>query len=1033
MKAFYFCSLIIVLLSIAKPTLTVGYDINGYVKKCIESATKAADLKYHTEHTMEPPDIRYDIFPSLDETWVNDPKSYCVLPYILFDPLCQFNALLEGNTILCPKCETDDKMCENNRKGHLVNTGVWKNGRLQRLNPRIIFGLTSPVLLVYKQYSCDLGHTEINSIDVDVVKQVNNYNVPFTLSHKSGFTNRLVDYLEELLDAGLSSNQICEIIQRCYKKAFYERAQRYYRDHNIAINIGLTKEVSQNFPTFEQMDLPCVGHTLVGGAIISRFKSEEVFYRHFFSTIPARWISCDHTFKATSNIGYLRESDNKWVKLFQSLFCVLNEKGTVIQWKFTKTEGTAELENLFQQLSKRFLTQNNILEGIFLDNCCKWTSFLSKHFPGVPIKLDIFHAVQRLVRKIPKCSKYSSGMAKEYGLVFRQPGDIGKKRSRPSPSPDVISKNLEKFSNKWESVKNAAGLSVLTKEMLKEIKNIQVHINKGCLSDIPVGCGTNKNERLHRDLKKIVATNRIGLPLLYTKMFRMLYRLAQENEKEMSSIQVTKTQKNEHILITEYGQKLEYFGVERCLEEIERSENNQRPARKVKGLESYSRKEVEEILDGISILQRNIKCKWIVAEHDYSERSEKEEYDTLEYLKQGLSFWRSSESIREIVPRHLLTTKQVQQDSSVETIEQEINSIASQWGLEVVRIAGDGNCFFNSVAFQVSQLLSRCDLQTHVREHLYTLGISSAVSVPAISDILRSHLVAEWTGPFTEEYQQFVGEDVDFQQQAHAFLNSGVFASTIGDLMPLGLSNVLQIPILVLSTQNLVPFYEIYPRSSIGNGEAILLTFNHGGPGHYDALVHKNQHAEENNNEIHDNGRVLLNKEKTDNSNRGACRCGINAGRSKMNGPGKKCAYKSRCKCIPRYGSCWHKCKCKGHCGENGSCRVISSENVKGKRKSGNRKKQQIQSSPFKSSRIFYEERTNSQIEEPFNRLEFLIVMIIYVTLKGLNGNISNDYSSDVKKIYTKLIGLVTQHDFLCNLPLFDKTLEQIRKNLNKK
>jgi hypothetical protein len=62
--------------------------------------------------------------------------------------------------------------------------------------------------------------------------------------------------------------------------------------------------------------------------------------------------------------------------------------------------------------------------------------------------------------------------------------------------------------------------------------------------------------------------------------------------------------------------------------------------------------------------------------------------------------------------------------------------------------------------------------------------------------------------------------------------------------MRLGLSNVLQIPILVLSTRNLVPFTEIYPQTSVGIGEAILLKYNHVGPGHYDALVHRTQQDE---------------------------------------------------------------------------------------------------------------------------------------------------------------------------------------------
>ena len=126
----------------------------------------------------------------------------------------------------------------------------------------------------------------------------------------------------------------------------------------------LTKQkLEHKFPNFEEKNLPCVGHTLVGGTITSKFKSEEKLCQQFFSTIPAKWISCDHTFKAISNIGYLRESNRKWVKLFQSLFCVLNEKGTVLQWKFTKTEGTSELESLFHQLSQRFAKQNIV---------CKW-------------------------------------------------------------------------------------------------------------------------------------------------------------------------------------------------------------------------------------------------------------------------------------------------------------------------------------------------------------------------------------------------------------------------------------------------------------------------------------------------------------------------------------------------------------------------------------------------------------------------------------------------------------------------------------
>jgi hypothetical protein len=59
--------------------------------------------------------------------------------------------------------------------------------------------------------------------------------------------------------------------------------------------------------------------------------------------------------------------------------------------------------------------------------------------------------------------------------------------------------------------------------------------------------------------------------------------------------------------------------------------------------------------------------------------------------------------------------------------------------------------------------------------------------------------------------------------------------------------------------------------------------------------------------------------------------------------------------------------------------------------------------------------------------------MVIYVALKGMKQDKNNNYSNDVWEIYNKLIELVLQHDFLCSLPLFSKTLEQVQKNINKK
>ena len=36
------------------------------------------------------------------------------------------------------------------------------------------------------------------------------------------------------------------------------------------------------------------------------------------------------------NIGFIRHTDNSWVKQYKGLFCVLNSAGQVVTWKMTK-------------------------------------------------------------------------------------------------------------------------------------------------------------------------------------------------------------------------------------------------------------------------------------------------------------------------------------------------------------------------------------------------------------------------------------------------------------------------------------------------------------------------------------------------------------------------------------------------------------------------------------------------------------------------------------------------------------------------
>jgi hypothetical protein len=108
--------------------------------------------------------------------------------------------------------------------------------------------------------------------------------------------------------------------------------------------------------------------------------------------LSADMISCDHIFKSVQ--------DGAWINQYNSIFCILNEQGEIINWQFTKSEGFDEVKDMFLDTKER--TKDNSLKFICIDNCCKCRSLLTDIFLDVSIKQDLFHAVQRFVKTSKK-------------------------------------------------------------------------------------------------------------------------------------------------------------------------------------------------------------------------------------------------------------------------------------------------------------------------------------------------------------------------------------------------------------------------------------------------------------------------------------------------------------------------------------------------------------------------------------------------------------------------------------------------------
>ena len=109
--------------------------------------------------------------------------------------------------------------------------------------------------------------------------------------------------------------------------------------------------------------------------------------------------SFDCTFKISKHVGVTRKDDGKFIRQFENVFLALNENGEVMTWAFTKSTSFSEiLKDLKCRLDEAGIT----LEVILVDDCCHVRQFYEQIFPGVKVRLHLFHACLRMVQTIPK-------------------------------------------------------------------------------------------------------------------------------------------------------------------------------------------------------------------------------------------------------------------------------------------------------------------------------------------------------------------------------------------------------------------------------------------------------------------------------------------------------------------------------------------------------------------------------------------------------------------------------------------------------
>ena len=309
-----------------------------------------------------------------------------LLPRVtIWNPLVQFPSLFSQG-LSCFTC------------GRLLVAGRWNTGCRTSTQPRVLHDPESIVMLIANNYRCSNGHNTL-SYDPRILSLIPSDTVPFLLSHKSGYTNQLMKIVLGLTEQGNDFSKIVIFIRRSRMNQLSELKKHGQR----LLSSTCTSQSLEQLTAVEM--LSCVpSRYMLTSVFLQNFflNKEEQYTQHMRSLSCNGYISLDHTFSVAANIGYFR-SDHKWVTQYSSLFIVLNEIGQVLTWKFTKGESYDEVQTLLDGLHQRLIFLRAPVKVIIIDNCCHWKYLLKRTFgDNVKIKLDLFHAVQRVTRTISK-------------------------------------------------------------------------------------------------------------------------------------------------------------------------------------------------------------------------------------------------------------------------------------------------------------------------------------------------------------------------------------------------------------------------------------------------------------------------------------------------------------------------------------------------------------------------------------------------------------------------------------------------------
>ena len=95
-------------------------------------------------------------------------------------------------------------------------------------------------------------------------------------------------------------------------------------------------------------------------------------------------------------------------------------------------------------------------------------------FPGVDVKLDLFHACQRITKTFTRGNALQNDITRDFIQICRDNNDLGETRTKHTPSEEQIEKNLNSFHDRWINVPSTP----LTSATQTELENCVITLGR---------------------------------------------------------------------------------------------------------------------------------------------------------------------------------------------------------------------------------------------------------------------------------------------------------------------------------------------------------------------------------------------------------------------------------------------------------------------------------------------------------------------------------------------------------------------------